>query len=197
MGERLTVSIIADNEPFAGIYYHWGAYTEAALNIANHIIQTLGDYENKTTSQMQMELIKMCENDGGGINGGVDSDEWKHITSKFPMNFRRRGIDRNNGLIALSEDGINGLESWATPLSISLDTGLIYNYCYGDRFLSYESYCETCNDCEIEPEKFSNIKQIPYDIELIACDELPWVQAELSHCNNVCRCGDMIYMLIT
>ena len=133
MGERLVVRINNGGEDFAAIYYHWGAYTVDTLRIVQHIISTLGNYEKKSVEQMQLDLIHMCERDGGGI----ENDDIQYVLHKTHCNFKRDNISRNDGLIAISPEGIEAISSWATPVYIDLKNRMVSNFVINS-FSSYK-----------------------------------------------------------
>ena len=81
MGERLVVKINNGGKDFAAIYYHWGAYTVDALRIVQRIINALGNYEKKSEEQIQLDLIQMCERDGGG----VEYDDIQYVSHKLQV----------------------------------------------------------------------------------------------------------------
>lgn len=191
MGERLAVNI--DNEwgNIAAIYYHWGAYTTDALRITQHIIETLGDYESKSVEEMQLDLIKMCERDGGGI----ESNDFDYILNKFKCNFKRDNISRNDGLIAISPEEIATVNQWATSIYIDLYDMSIDNYVC-DVFQSYQEYLEYCKDYEIDAEPYHLIRRISCGLDYFSFEELPTLYNELDNSDFAVEYGDRIYTLI-
>lgn len=191
MGERLVVNISNGEDDLAAVYYHWGAYTTDALRIVQRIVETLGDYESKSVEEMQLDLIKMCERDGGGI----ESDDVDYISNKFKCNFKRDNISRNDGLIAISSEGIATVNQWAAPIYINLGDMSIDNYVC-DVFQSYQDYLDRCNDCGIDAESYDLIKPISYRLDYFTFEELPTLYDELDNSDFVVKHGDLIYTLI-
>lgn len=191
MGERLAVNIDNGDDKIAVVYYHWGAYTTDALRITQRIVETLGDYESKSAEEMQLDLIKMCECDGGGI----EFNDVEYISNKFKCNFKRDNISRNDGLIAISPEGIATVNQWATPIYINLCDMSVDNYVC-DVFQSYQEYLEYCNDCGIDAESYDLITPISYRLDYFTFEELPTLYDELDNSDFVVKHENLIYTLI-
>ena len=136
MGQRLVVTIHAFNEDIAKIYYHWSAYSLSALQEANDIINGV-DWENaKDVRDLQYKLIRFVEEAGGCIDG--NEREYQAIQEMFPgKEFKKEG-SRNDGLIALTEQGMDDLEYWSEgDLTIDFDDEQVWN-CVIDCYQSLE-----------------------------------------------------------
>ena len=191
MGERLVVKISNGEDDLAAVYYHWGAYTTDALRIVQRIIETLGDYESKSVEEIQLNLIKMCECDGGGI----EFNDANYVSNKFKCNFKHDNISRNDGLIAISPEGIATVNQWATPIYINLSDMTVDNYVC-DVFQSYQDYLDSCGCHEINAELYDLIKPISYRLDYFTFEELPTLCDELDNSDFVVKHGDLIYTLI-
>lgn len=113
MGQRLVVTIQNNEENLCNIYYHWSAYSISALIATKDIINALFDDDNEN-EDVRLRMIRFVERNGGGIANGKDGDEWKYIQNAYPNEtFKSEVIDRNCGLIAISEDGMNDLQNWS------------------------------------------------------------------------------------
>lgn len=150
MGQRLVVTISADNEPKMKIYYHWSAYTISAFDE----LKTLWDIikplkrAGKTTEEILLGIIHGLEGNvdeahkkwleanypglvrscHGGIDGGKDSDEWEYITSLYPNETFSTDVDRNNGLVAMSDKGMDEMQSLSEGnAGIDIDSETFYN----------------------------------------------------------------------
>lgn len=201
MGERLAVNISRDKNVIACIYYHWGAYTESALEIARDIIDSLGNYKIKSTQLIQEILIRFCEGHGGGIVSfpGIDYSERAYIEDVFPHRiFKSDGIDRNDGLIAISPRGCMELEKYALPLDINLDEDTVTNCIYGEAYRDYKSYRED-DFYGVNDVLFNNIMEIPCDLSYFLIDDIHELYRTLhENCNMpAVRYGDEIFTLIT
>lgn len=106
MGQRLNIEIWNNGEVLANAYYHWSAYTESAAKITGQILKNISDNCEFHT----MYAVKLLEKTGAGINeyekeriikeGHFDSKEFNDC------------IDRNEGIIAITKDGINETRFW-------------------------------------------------------------------------------------
>ena len=170
MGQRLVINIIEDNKRIANIYYHWSAYTVSALVEAKDLINS-GVFAGNSGKALQLNLIRYIESVGGCIDGGADSEEYQAISEMFPDEVFKADGSRNAGLIAITPDGMEQLESWAEGiLEINLDTDMIYNsvYCLAD-LEEYNSWWDEEDQKKLEdiPERTDiNIDSIPFgDLE--------------------------------
>ena len=117
MGQRLVVSIkrnLGDEKSLCKLYYHWSGYTSSALDetlqIINHL-ESIEDIEKVSDKQIQLSLIRFCESNGGGIDGGEDFD---FIEKYFPdETFKKQGYDRSYGLIAISDKVQESVQGWS------------------------------------------------------------------------------------
>lgn len=135
MGQRLVLQVEKpEGTRIASLYYHWSAYTTSALQ---EIRNLLARYFNPgiilppytPDLDPQLRLIRVAETMGGGIDGGEDSSEWNYITQKYPKEkFKTTGIDRNDGLIAISESGMKAMQDWAEG-----NATIILGTCYAFR----------------------------------------------------------------
>lgn len=193
MGQRLVIGIQKDDEIIAAIYYHWSAYTVGALQETRNILDWLFDYENKI-KDTRLRLIRFVEANGGCIDGGKDSDEWKRITKMYPNHIFKETGSRNNGLIALSEEGIKELYGWSEGnVLIDLDTGLVENEVYWEDTL--EEY--NANQEEDEQVTLESIPELDIDVGEFIFEEIDHVVDTLNNFNGyVFRKGADIYQLI-
>ena len=116
MGQRLVVSIQKGGEEIANIYYHWSGYTCAALNEAAEIIDAI---QKSKDEDIRLALLKHLEKTGGGVCG----EDIEYASKLFPNHkVKTEGVDRNNGLIAFSEEQRKVSQKWSEmDLSLDLD----------------------------------------------------------------------------
>ena len=201
MGQRLVVTVKNNGKDLAKIYFHWSAYTVSALMEARRIIDCICEEDYKTEKELKLRLIHFCEENGGGIDGGSDSPEFKYIQNTFPNEtFKSEGINRTYGLIALSENGMNDLQHWSEgDLDIILDEDLIINYVYCG-YDNFEEYKENRSDWDDDFDKDMKLEDVPdigYDLCEIRFDEIDDVIAELNTVNEfVVKNGNEIFELI-
>lgn len=141
MGQRLVVTINHLGKDLAKIYYHWSAYTYSALLETKKIIDCIYDHEDETEKELQLRLIRFCENNGGGIRG--TKDEFKYIQDMYPNEtFKTENYSRNEGLIALSKQGMIDLQSWSEgDVYINIDEDQV-NFCVYSGYENVNEYIE-------------------------------------------------------
>lgn len=121
MGQRLVINIENNGEVLASIYYHWSAYSVAALCEAKRILTNFYSEEFMKIEDAKLRLIRIVESGGGCINGGKNSHEWSEIQRMYPNEKFKEDGSRNEGLIALTRQGQKDINYWAEGvLNISL-----------------------------------------------------------------------------
>ena len=177
MGQRLVIAIEKNEKDLAKIYYHWSGYSESALYEAKEVLEYLGnDYENKTDREIQLSLIRFVESRGGCIDGGIESKEGLAIQEIFPNEDFSVTGSRNQGLIAITEDGMNDIQSWSEgDLIIDLTEKEIQNEVL-DFFLSVDEL----NEYMEENYKLEDLKKLQYDPELFSFDSIDDVIKEIN-----------------
>ena len=199
MGQRLVVSIESMGECLAKIYYHWSAYTVSALYQTKQIVDCIYDHNDETKSELQLRLIRFCEKNGGGIKG--TDNEFDYIKNLFPNEvLKTDGYSRNNGLIALSKNGMEELQRWSEgDVTINLDEDEIHFEVCG----WYESLLEYNEERAEWDEDWGNgislqdVPDIGYDISCISVDDIGAVLDALNAVNShIIRYGNEIYELI-
>lgn len=180
MGQRLVVTIERNEKPIAKLYYHWSAYTGDALYVARDIIHCIYNHKEETDREMLLRLIRYCEDNGGGIDGGDTGLAWKYITTTYPgEKFKSEGISRSNGLIAIDEDSMEEMQRYSEgDVYIKLDEDMV-DFCV---------YCgwETLKECIEERKSWDD------DFEEFAIDECPKINYELGYF-DVKDIDDLIY----
>ena len=197
MGQRLIISIETMGEPIAKLYYHWSAYTVSALDETKKVVDCIYNHNDETKKELQLRLIRFCEENGGGIRG--DDYEFEYIQNMFPNEtFKSDNYSRNYGLIALSEKGMGELQSWSEgDVIINLDEDEI-NFGVYAGYESFEEYAEERKewDDEFEGITIEDIPDIGYDIGWINVEELDAVIAAIDEANeDVVRYGNEIFEL--
>lgn len=199
MGQRLVVSIQSQGQDLAKIYFHWSAYTSSALYETQKIVDCIYNHNDETEKELQLRLIRFCETNGGGITGNEEYNEHEYIQNLFPNEkFKTDGISRNDGLIAISEKGMNGLQYWSEgDVIINLDEDLINFGVYA----GYEYFAEYIEerkewDDEFEGLTLEDIPDIGYDLGYIDVEDLANVIHALDVANaNPVRNGNEIFEL--
>ena len=123
MGQRLNIQIEANNpttdktEVLANCYYHWSGYTSSAMELVNEIVDS-GIYKLDILDPVE-KAIRLLEATGAGLAEDELTDTYN--TPKYKVS-----TDRDLGLIAISEKGINDTLDWEEArVTINLTTGSI------------------------------------------------------------------------
>ena len=196
MGQRLVVTVKSTGEDLCKMYFHWSAYTISALMEVRDMMEEF-PIETKSKEDAILYFIRYCEEYGGGIDGGMDSKEWNYITNKYPnYKFKSENINRNRGLIAISEDGMDEMQSWSEgDIYIDLDEMTVHNelFWYYDDIDEYNRELADREDEPITLDKIPEVGEIG-DFDLEDIDD---VIANLENITDyVCRNGNEIYELI-
>ena len=199
MGQRLVVTIKNNEKDLAKIYYHWSAYTVSALYEAKKLVDCIYNHKDETEKELQLRLIRFCEENGGGIDGIVT--ERMYVQDMFPNEvFKTENVNRNRGLIALSQKGMDNMQSYSEgDLDIIIDEDVIINSVFWGGY-DFEEYKELAmeNDEDFNPNTtIFDIPDIGYDLSEIDIEDLDNVINAL--CVNrefVVRYGNEIFELI-
>lgn len=200
MGQRLVVSIAKGGKDLAKIYFHWSAYTYSALYQTRDIVNCIYNHEDETEKELQLRLIRFCEENGGGITGNEEYNEHEHIQNLFPdETFKTDGYSRNNGLIAISEKGMDGLQRWSEgDVIIDLDDEQI-NFGIYAGYDNLEWYNEERKewDEDFDGLTLEDIPDIGYDLGYIDVINIDNVIAAADVPNDgVLRNGNEIFELV-
>ena len=116
MGQRLNIEIRKDDKVLANAYYHWSGYTSSSLELTSEILKNI---DNVNFDNDVLKAVKLLEVTGAGLTKsefGFLSDEIRNIAFKS-------AIDRNDGLVAISEEGTSDTQYWEEArVEIHLDT---------------------------------------------------------------------------
>lgn len=200
MGQRLVITVEKNDEILAKIYYHWSAYTISALYETKRLLEGIENCSSMTNRELQLQLIRFCEECGGGIEGGTKSEEFNWISRTFPdKEFKRENIDRNEGLIAISSKGMRDIQMWSEgDIIINLDTCKISNWVHYlfSNIEEYNSYRKEAYEDD-EGLKEEDITEIEYNLDEISIYDLDDVIDELENLRSrLCRSHGHIYELI-
>lgn len=106
MGQRLNIEIHENGKCLANAYYHWSGYTEDALSLTQKIIDYFPSRNNKDDWLCGYELLYHTDARFATdelIRIGID----KNVAQALGME-----ANRNKGLIAVSEEGIDETRYW-------------------------------------------------------------------------------------
>ena len=155
MGQRLNLEIINNDDVLANAYYHWSGYTRSSLELTK---MALGYLVENTEGDELVRAIRALEATGAGL-----TDVEKKILEKKnldSLNFAQ-AIDRSEGLISISPDGIEETQTWSEGTVIINIEDLKVDFQALSFYGNEEQYIEHC-----EPEEDEEILTLPEDINL-------------------------------
>lgn len=196
MGQRLVVTINNDDREIAKIYYHWSAYSWSALKQVKKIVHCIYNHEDETEKDLLLRLIRFCEMSGGGIDR--DEKEVEYIKALYPGEKFKTDGSRNDGLIALSEEGMASLQNWSEgDVDIYVDKYSIHNTVYS-YYETIEEYNEDRKewDEDFEDLKLEDVPELGFDLGYINVEDIDAVVEELYQYDDVVRYGNEIFELI-
>ena len=198
MGQRLVITLEKNDKAIAAIYYHWSAYTYSALQATKDIIGCIYNGRHEPIDLMLLRLIDHLEETGGGIRG--TDEEFAYIKSLYPHRvFKKSGYSRNDGLIALSPDGISALKSWSEgDVYINLDTDRV-DFCVYSGYESLNEYLDERKewDDEFDANEFKHIPKYDVCLGYFDVDKIDDVLRVVASTNaHVIECNGEICELI-
>lgn len=200
MGQRLVITVRNNGEELAKIYYHWSAYTVSALWEASKLAACIYNHKDETEKELKLRLIRFCYENGGGISG--EDYEFEYIRNMYPDEiFKEDGYSRSNGLISLSEKGMQEAQGWSEgDIYFDIDDETIINgvFCGWDNIEDYNEEVKSWGeDYEDELLKFEDIPDIGYDLGTIAVKDIDNVITALEAAReHIVRYGNEIYELV-
>ena len=196
MGQRLVVTARSMGKDLCKMYFHWSAYTIPALMEVRDMMAEF-PMEAKSEDEIILYFIRYCEKNGGGIRDADSGTEWKYITEKYPNEkFKADNISRNNGLIGISEEEMDSIQSWSEgDIIIDLDEMTVHNEVFWF-YDGIDAYNEELVDREDEPTTLDDIPEVG-EIGDFDLEDIDDVIANLEDIPGyVCRYGNEIYELI-
>lgn len=108
MGQRLNFEIVSGDTVLANAYYHWGAYSQSAAEIAAIISDYTMFEENNITKFPVGYAAYLLEQTGAGIDVDerqrvLDYEKYEDLR-KFEIQCAR---NRNTGLLSITKEGID------------------------------------------------------------------------------------------
>ena len=212
MGQRLVITIKNDKQNLAKAYYHWSGYTSSGLQISNMAIQhyteaiektaefcTLQEISQKITktnhvkSDQSMDLLTACYmlfSTRAGLSNEYDTETTKNpeiaaFTDAYPSVNYMIGVNRNEGIISITEKGMDHLQKWSEA-DVVIDihnkiidvSGLFFNY--------------TDSDDEDDEKHITTSIPGTYNIEKLSFEEFPkFIKTIICAISN--RCYDFEY----
>lgn len=196
MGQRLVITVRHFGQDLAKIYYHWSAYTYSALHETKKVIDCIYNHEDESERELQLRLIRFCEENGGGIKG--DTSEFEYIQNMYPNEeFKTENYSRSYGLIALSEKGMADLQDWSEgDVDIDLNEERVCFGVYGwYEHLDHYNEERAEWDEDFEPLTYEQVTDIGYDLGEFDCADIENIMTAIYNIDGVCRYGNEIYEL--
>lgn len=119
MGERLNLEIKSNGKAQANAYYHWSGYTSSSYYIAKEAIASIDRIKVKDPI---LKAIRILEATGAGLPQ-YEKEEAKKL---FPNEKFAPCEGRNDGLIAISKEGMKETRQWEEArVTIDLDKEMV------------------------------------------------------------------------
>lgn len=184
MGQRLTSSIYLNDEEIAKVYYHWSAYYISSLEEAMKFIDL---FENPAANYLpsydyKLRCIRIVEKIGGGID--QTKHEPKAIQMQYPnKKFKKSNISRNEGLIAITPQGMYELDRWSEgQIDIDFDERVVHN-CLPSVFNDKEEMEDFVNSNDIKIDEIVELDFDPCEIPFDRLDDA--IEVSKGHENKI------------
>jgi len=109
MGQRLNIEICNNTETLANAYYHWSAYTSSALELTRRIIEAYNDMP-KIENDLKLAVMLL---QATGAGASEKEQERILLDGRFCGISFAEAVDRDNGLLAVTEEGMAETRDWA------------------------------------------------------------------------------------
>lgn len=176
MGQRLSIHIIQQDKIVANAYYPWSGYTMEALALTQQILSAI---KQADLADEGLQAVRLLEETGAKMN----TEERVVCTTKYPAESFTYATGEEEGLIAITEDGIHeNYENTSTRVEIRLDEQLVNFdvFWQADKEDYMEDFGLTEDDYQQLPKSFANFTQIPIpDFENLARVLTEWKNAEV------------------
>ncbi|MBL4951060.1 hypothetical protein JK635_02245 [Neobacillus sp. YIM B02564] len=151
MGQRLNIEIVKNGETLANAYYHWSAYTSSSLELTKIIINAINEIKNKDDVVLAVRLLEKT----GAL---LTSNEIEVMKQRTEEEFKK-ATNRNDGLISISEEGIESTRKWQEEyIEIHLDKKIVnFNVFWNDKKYSY------LDEHEKSEEWYQQLPKINFD----------------------------------
>lgn len=166
MGQRLNIEIVNGETSLANAYYHWSAYTKSALYLTKEIIDAFYGRSEPISLKMAVELLEAT---GAGVSEN-EEEEIRKQPKKFGHIKFNQCIDRNEGLLHVTEAGKASVRSWEegrVTIDLSTETFCFDVMCRE----TLEDYAEYYPD-KLTNDDFKDIPVCPFDLDCVRFDEI-------------------------
>lgn len=156
MGQRLNIQIQRGETILANAYYHWSAYTGSALELLKTIHENWDKLSNEENDIIR--AVRLLEATGAGLT----QEELFNVDilgqGFVPQNVE---INRNDGLIAVSPEGIAETNDWAEGGAIiDLDDAMVSF----DVFYAYDDRKHILSD--YEEDEIADLPELDFQLDM-------------------------------
>ena len=175
MGQRLVLTIKDKKGSLAKAYYHWSGYTRPGLAIAKQVVNNyasstadaamnmmlFGSSPDDTSDNRDTHILTACKllfSTDAGLECNGENNEVNTFLEKFPHSNYCVGRNRNDGLVAITKEGMADLQGWAEAeviIDIESQTVNVRNLFFG------------CSEDDVANQKISEVnfnpESIPFD----------------------------------
>lgn len=157
MGQRLNLEVHYEGEVLANAYYHWSAYTSSSLEMLGIAIKA---YNQRTEINPLRVAVEILQATGAGVDEAEKKQIAKDKTGKFSGIEFKDAVDRNKGLLAVTEKGIKDTRNWEEG-RVTMDIGteeFLFSVLWADDIEDYE-------DCMAPgaAEELTKIEDVGFD----------------------------------
>ena len=166
MGQRLNIEIWDDNKCLANAYYHWSAYTDSACDLVSEILNAMKEMPGEVTTYYAIKLLE-------ATGAGLENDKEKEFAAKHCLvSDFKKCTGRNDGLIAVTDDGIESTRRWEEyRVTIYLNQRRI-NFENVDVYRSQWEWNDYIREYEIDiVQNMENLPRLNYDLTNISFDQ--------------------------
>ena len=172
MGQRLNIEVVSRGNVIANSYYHWSAYSLSAAELA--IDALLFACSGGPVEQPLITAIHCLEETGAGFSDY--SIAYAKENLGLDLTRFNRCLGRNEGILEISEQGMNGNRSWEEGrVTIDLDAKTAdFQVCYSmhfDEYLRYRTQ-ELEDTIEEARERLDSMPTYDFEFESLTTDDL-------------------------
>jgi hypothetical protein len=195
MGQRLNLEIRDGDKILANSYYHWSAYTDSAYELTTRVLSFI---EANPMDDHLLLAVRALESTGAGLSkcGPIEKSEYGQMRSRYKDLDFSDVVDRNLGLISVTEEGIKETQFWAEGTSvIDISTGKIsfdVFYIWNDLDKMYYEHDYTEEDKAKFIARFSS-EEYNYDIGDLTFKDLTKIYVMVRN-GTVVRLSKGIYL---
>lgn len=151
MGQRLVIQITDNDVNLANAYYHWSAYTGSSAALTKEILDIF-DHVNKDYTPVQKAVWYLVQTGARFAPDEITNMEKDEIDmEQFKFAFDDKTVNRNDGLLCVTEEGMDNNTSWEEGrVEIDITRKLVHFDVIGTE--TAEEYTEYNKDWEDAPK---------------------------------------------